>query len=86
VKSLPQDLAKVELVPSVAEAVAKADAIVVCTEWPEFRQVAWAEAIKGMSGHFVLDANRFLEKELRSIPGIEHVSVGVTADVPTKTT
>jgi UDPglucose 6-dehydrogenase len=76
VKSLPEDLSKIALVPSVIEAVAKADALVVCTEWPEFREVQWAEALAVMGRRLVVDANGFLEKELKQVPGVEHVSVG----------
>lgn len=72
---LPRDLGKVELVSSVNEAVANADAVVVCTEWPEFRQVDWREAVRRMAGRLVLDANGFLEKELRTV-GLEVVTVG----------
>jgi UDPglucose 6-dehydrogenase len=74
---LPEDLSKIVLSPSVTEAVLGAEAVVVCTEWPEFRQVNWAEAIHGMAGRLVLDANGFLEKELKPAVGVEHVSVGV---------
>jgi UDPglucose 6-dehydrogenase len=77
VKSLPKDLSTVVLASTVMESVTQADAVVVCTEWPEFRQVNWAEAAKGMGGRLVLDANRFLEKELKQVSSIEHVSVGV---------
>ena len=54
----------------------KADAVVVCTEWPEFRRVNWVDAVQGMVGRLVLDANGFLENELKAVPGVEHVSVG----------
>jgi UDPglucose 6-dehydrogenase len=76
VQRMPQDLSNIALVASVAEAVAKADAVVVCTEWPEFRQVPWTEVAKMMVGRLVLDANGFLQKELKDVPGVEHVSVG----------
>jgi UDPglucose 6-dehydrogenase len=79
IKRLPADLAKIALVSNVPEAIVKADAVVVCTEWPEFRQVNWVDAVKRMSGRLVLDANRFLENELKNAPGVEHVSVGVAA-------
>jgi UDPglucose 6-dehydrogenase len=58
------------------ETVTKADAVVVCTEWPEFRQVRWGEAAGLMRGRLVLDANCFLQKELKEVPAVEHVSVG----------
>jgi UDPglucose 6-dehydrogenase len=53
-----------------------ADAAVVCTEWPEFRQGNWAELVRGMKQKVVVDANRFLEMELKEVAGVEHLSVG----------
>jgi UDP-glucose 6-dehydrogenase len=53
-----------------------ADAVVICTEWPQFRQLPWADAIKGLRGRLVLDANGFLRNELKTFSTIEHVSVG----------
>ena len=76
VKTLPLDLAGVSLAATVAEALAGADAAVVCTEWPEFRQVDWAKMLPLMRGRLVLDANGFLGKELNGLAEIEHVSVG----------
>jgi UDPglucose 6-dehydrogenase len=75
-KSLPPDLSKVALVFDVSEAVAQADAAVICTEWPEFRKVPWAQVVEKMKLRFVLDANGFLRKELKEISDLEHVSVG----------
>jgi UDPglucose 6-dehydrogenase len=87
VKQLPEDLAGVTLAAGVSEAVTRADAVVVCTEWPEFRQVNWTDTARAMAGHLVLDANRFLEKELKPVSSIQHVSVGVQsgATVPPPT-
>jgi UDPglucose 6-dehydrogenase len=80
VKSLPSELAKVMLVSSVMEGIANADAVVVCTEWHEFRQANWPAAVQGMAGRLVLDANGFLGKELKGL-GVEHVSVGVSGEM-----
>jgi UDPglucose 6-dehydrogenase len=79
VKNLPKDLGKVSLVADVAAALNGSDAAVVCTEWPQFRQADWAKIVPQMRGKTFVDANRFLEKELKSIPGVEHLSVGRAA-------
>jgi UDPglucose 6-dehydrogenase len=63
---------------SAMDALNGADAAVICTEWPEFRQVRWPEAIAVMHQRIVVDANRFLEKELKEVAGVEHLSVGRT--------
>jgi UDPglucose 6-dehydrogenase len=76
VKSLPGELGGVTPAASAAAAVAGADAAVVCTEWPAFRAVAWTGAVAAMRQRVFVDANRFLEKELNGVPGVEHLSVG----------
>jgi UDPglucose 6-dehydrogenase len=76
VKQLPAELAPVQLAAQIADAVKDADAAVVCTEWPEFRRVDWAKTVLTMRQRIFVDANRFLEKELKNLPGVEHLSVG----------
>ena len=75
-KSLPTELSKVALAADVAAALDGADAAVVCTEWPQFRQADWPKIVPAMKQSVFVDANRFLEKELKSITGVEHLSVG----------
>ncbi len=70
------ELAGAVVAGSVAEAVRGADAAVVCTEWPEFREADWIGAVAGMRGGLVLDANGFLESVLRGMAGIEYIRVG----------
>jgi UDPglucose 6-dehydrogenase len=76
VKRLPSDLSALKLVSNPVEAMTGADAVVVCTEWPEFRQLAWSEIIKVLRGRLVLDANGFLRNELKDLAPLEHLSVG----------
>jgi UDPglucose 6-dehydrogenase len=76
VKSLPKDLSKVSLAVDVAAALDGVDAAVICTEWPHFRQADWAKIVPAMRQPIFVDANRFLEKELKNIADIEHLSVG----------
>lgn len=75
-KQLPAELGAVTLANSVAGALRGADAAAVCAEWPEFRRAGWPEAVAAMRGRVIVDANRFLEKELKALAGIEHLSVG----------
>jgi UDPglucose 6-dehydrogenase len=60
----------------VETAVTHADATVVCTEWPQFREANWSQAVGKMRRALVIDANRFLEKPLQGVAGVEHISVG----------
>lgn len=77
VKSPPAELTGLTLASSLAEAVTSADAAVVCTEWPEFRDAPWRELLPKMRlPAVIVDANRFLGQELTGLPGVEHVSVG----------
>ncbi|HVJ46280.1 MAG TPA: nucleotide sugar dehydrogenase [Luteolibacter sp.] len=64
------------LVSSIREALDGADAAVVCTEWPEFRDDDLKGAISGMKQPIIVDANRFLEKSLKAAGDVELLSVG----------
>jgi len=79
VNILPQELSKVSLAGNVAAALQGADAAAVCTEWLQFRQADWAKIVPQMRQPVFVDANRFLEKELKSIAEVEHLSVGRAA-------
>jgi UDPglucose 6-dehydrogenase len=74
VKSLPKGLGRASLALDAAAALAGADAAVVCTEWPSFREADWAKIVPQMRERIFVDANRFLE--LKNIAGVEHLSVG----------
>jgi UDPglucose 6-dehydrogenase len=76
VKILPPDLNSVVLAADISTALAGAEAVVVCTEWPQFRQADWAKIVPQMRSAVFVDANRFLEKELKNLPCVEHLSVG----------
>jgi UDPglucose 6-dehydrogenase len=79
VKQLPPELSAVTLATELSAALKDADAAAVCTEWPQFRQADWPAIIPGMRQRVFVDANRFLEKELKNLPGVEHLSVGRAA-------
>ena len=76
IKSLPPEWSAITLAGEAAGALNQADAAVVGTEWPQFHQVDFAAAVPAMRQRVFVDANRFLEKELKNVPGIEHLSVG----------
>ena len=76
VKTLPAELKTVLLEADVSAVLAGAEAVAVCTEWPQFRQADWAKIVPQMRQPVFVDANRFLEKELKNVPGVEHLSVG----------
>ena len=76
VKSLPPELMAVSLATDLAAALSGTEAAVLCTEWPQFRQADWKILAPTMRQAIIVDANRFLENELKNILGIDHLSVG----------
>jgi UDPglucose 6-dehydrogenase len=61
---------------TAAEAMAGADAVVVCTEWPEFRALDWPALVATLRRPLVIDATRFLEKSVAGLSGLHYVTVG----------
>lgn len=76
VKTLPYDLGHVPLTASPLDAVKGADALIVATEWPEYREVEMSLVASVMHTPYVLDANRFLAKSIESQSAIKYVTVG----------
>ncbi len=76
IKKSSTELDGVILATTAESALAQADAAVVCTEWPQFREIDWPHAAAQMRRALVVDANRFLEKPLQGVAGAEHISVG----------
>ena len=73
---LPPEWQTIVLAKDLAAAVSNADAAVICTEWPEFRQADWGALRSGMSGGLVIDPNRFLDACMKGLPSVTHLSVG----------
>ncbi len=76
---LPADLAFIHFKSGAPEAVDGADAVVVCTEWPEFRALDWPALLPRLRRPLVLDATRFLEKSLAGQPQLQYITVGSPA-------
>lgn len=77
---LPPELGAVARTRTAIEAAAGAEALVVATEWPEYRQVVPDDLAAVMAGRTVLDANGFLAGTVGADPRFTLVSVGVAAD------
>lgn len=67
---------KVQQKKAALDAVVGADALVVGTEWPEFRQCAGELAVHAKPGLVVVDANRYLQAQLAR-PGLNYLAVGM---------
>jgi UDPglucose 6-dehydrogenase len=76
VTRLPDDLSAVTLVPNALAAAQGADALVVTTEWPEFRALAADDIARMMVGTIVLDPARFLDGGFATHPRLRLISVG----------
>ena len=77
VTALPNDLAgKAMLAASANDAVRNADAVVIATEWPEFRALSGDDLAGLMTGHLVIDAGRFLGDSVAAHPRLSLISVG----------
>ena len=77
VSALPEELfGRVLLATSAREAVRGADAVIVATEWPEFRRLSANEVANEMVGSLVLDPGRFLSPEFSGDPRLTVMSVG----------
>lgn len=61
---------------SAADAMRGAHAVVICTEWPEFRDYPWPTLIASMAQAVVIDANRLVEKSVASVAGLVYLTVG----------
>jgi len=72
---LPDDLAAVDRADRPLDALRGAQALVVCTEWPEYRAVTAQSVAHAAPGIRVLDPNRFLA-HLAGCPGIVYHAVG----------
>jgi len=73
---LPADLGFIRFHADAATAMDGADAIVVCTEWPEFRAIDWTALLPRLRRPLVIDAGRFLENALADQRGVQYVAVG----------
>ena len=62
---------------SALDAVDGADAIVLVTEWPEFRELDWAGEVKERVGTpLIVDGRNFLDRELLTRAGFTYEGVG----------
>ena len=76
VKDLPVQYHDIRLCSSPLQAVQGAEALVIATEWPDYRAVSMSEALKVMGSPKILDANGFLASSMEALPGVTYVTVG----------
>jgi UDPglucose 6-dehydrogenase len=77
VKTVESDLAKVLTLSSSAEDTAEnADALIVGTEWPQFKRLSVSEIVRRMRKALVIDPNRFLDKGFATDSRVDYVTIG----------
>lgn len=77
VAALPAGLAgRVVAADSAEAALDGADALVLCTEWPQFRTLDPAETVRRMARPLILDPDGFLRAIFAGVPGIRYVTIG----------
>jgi UDPglucose 6-dehydrogenase len=77
ITEVPRELEFVRLTSSAESLTENAAALVVCTQWPVFRERSnWPALIRSMSSPVVIDATRFLAKSLSEVTPLNYLSVG----------
>jgi nucleotide sugar dehydrogenase len=76
VKKLPEDLAAARLATDVYDAAERADAVVLTTEWPEFRDIDADRLRRVMKGDLLLDGRNFLPEAPFAGAGVRLVGFG----------
>jgi UDPglucose 6-dehydrogenase len=66
----------VEFAGSAMDAVDGADAAIVVTEWPEFRELDWAGIAQRMDGRLVIDGRNYLTRETVEAAGFAYEGIG----------
>jgi len=62
-------------------AVSGADAVVICTEWPEFKSLDWPVLVHSMRRQLIVDANGFVADEIKPL-ATQYFAVGAPAQTP----
>jgi UDPglucose 6-dehydrogenase len=75
-----QEIPGLQLASDPAEAAAGAHCVVVCTEWPELRELDLAELRSSMAYPVVVDGRNALDADLVRKAGLTYVSVGRGAE------
>jgi nucleotide sugar dehydrogenase len=76
VKSLPDEFSAVRLTGDVYEAADRADAVLVTTEWPEFRLLDPVELYRVMRGNLIVDGRNCLPEAKFVGAGLRLVGFG----------
>jgi UDPglucose 6-dehydrogenase len=77
VSTLPEPLASAVTIAGSVDAVfADSEAVVLATEWPEFRELNFAVLVPSMKRALLIDQNAFTSKQLSGFAGLEYIVAG----------
>ncbi len=64
------------LVDSVEDLAQNADALVLVTEWPQYRELPWAKLADAMRTPLLLDGRNFLDQAMLEAAGFQYIGMG----------
>jgi UDPglucose 6-dehydrogenase len=77
VAALPEPLSSAVTIASSAHAVFKgSEAVVLATEWPQFRELDFAALVPSMKRAMLIDQNAFASKQLADLSGLDYIVAG----------
>lgn len=77
VATLPEPLnSAVTIAPSVDAIFADNEAVVLATEWPEFRELNFATLVPSMKRPILIDQNAYASKQLAGLVGLDYIVAG----------
>jgi UDPglucose 6-dehydrogenase len=77
VSTLPEPLASAVTIAGSVDAVfADSEAVVLATEWPEFRELNFAVLVPSMKRALLIDQNAFTSKQLSGFAGLDYIVAG----------
>jgi len=78
VNHLPKKLAAIHLCKTPEAALEDASALVIATEWPDYRQIDPEIFLFQMASPLILDPNAFIIRSLKNTSQVKYITVGKT--------
>ncbi|MBQ7503465.1 UDP-glucose/GDP-mannose dehydrogenase family protein [bacterium] len=75
-KKAALQIPEAKMCPNAYEACYKADALIICTEWPEFKTLDLHKVAENMKLPVIIDGRNILEPSRMAAHGFEYFSVG----------
>jgi len=77
VRSLPPDYAKaIQVSDKIEKVFLNSDAVLLMTEWPEFRDIPLSDYLKSMRRPLLIDQNGYLESQINGLVETEYLVFG----------